>query len=315
MTRIIVPLDRSTLSEHALPAGAFLAQTFGVPLEIVHVIEKPIRQDIPEVTLHPSPESVRTDLEEVAGRYDIGVPVSINVLAGDPVRRLLQIGERDPDTILVMATHGRGGVVRTLLGSVADKVVRGASSPVMLVRPASDTSPPEPVAIQTVLVALDGSEFSERALPQAVDIARQAGAKLHLLRVVESLWSAGYTGLPYDGMAVDPQIVDAITRDLTAEASSYLTGVADRLKGEGIDVTWSVTEGRPADEIIFEAQRKPAAMIVTTTHGKGGLSRMFQGSVTTGLASLSSVPLLIVPAAKLGAADEMRYQPEMVFTL
>ncbi len=313
MTRVIVPLDRSALSEQAVPAGVFLSKALDVTLELVHVIEKPITSDGPEVRMYPSPEMVREELDAVIARHNITTPVSVNIIAGDPVQRLLQIGERDPDSILVMATHGRSGVVRTLLGSVADKVVRGASSPVLLVRPTTDI--PAPPSIKKIVVALDGSAFSERALPWAIQVARESGAELHLVRTVESLWPLAYPTTPYDGISIDPETIDRLTLEFTAEATRYLEEAASRLTSEEVTVTWKVTHGRPADEIINEAERVGAGMIVTTTHGRGGLSRVFQGSVATALAAQSRIPLFVIPASVVGMPDELRYEPETVFTL
>lgn len=313
MTRVIVPLDRSALSEQAVPVGVFLSKALDVTLELVHVIEKPITDGTPEVRMYPSPEMVREELEAVVHRHNISTPVSVNIIAGDPVQRLLQIGERDANTIVVMASHGRSGVVRTLLGSVADKVVRGASSPVLLVRPTADI--PAPPSIRKIVVALDGSAFSERALPWAIQIARESGADLHLVRTVESLWPLAYPTTPYDGISIDPETIDRLTFEFTAEATRYLEETANRLATEGINVSWKVTHGRPADEIINEAEQSGAGMIVTTTHGRGGLSRVFQGSVATALAAQSKVPLFVVPASVVGMPDTLRYEPETVFTL
>lgn len=313
MTRVIVPLDRSALSEQAVPAGVFLSKALDVTLELVHVIEKPITEGATDVRMYPSPEMVRKELEAVIDRYNITTPVSVNTITGDPVQRLLQIGERDPNSILVMATHGRSGVVRTLLGSVADKVMRGASSPVLLVRPTTDI--PAPPSFKKVVVALDGSAFAERALPWAIQVGRESGAEIHLVRVVESLWSLAYPTTPYDGISIDPETIDRLTTEFTAEATKYLETAAERLKGEEVTVTWKVAHGRPTDEIINEAEQTGAGLIITTTHGRGGLSRVFQGSVATGLATQSNVPLLVVPASMISMPDELRYEPETVFSL
>jgi nucleotide-binding universal stress UspA family protein len=314
MKRVIVPMDGSALAEQAIPVGAYLANLFDSPLELVHIIDQPLRDATPEQIILPSPDSVRKDLMAVAERYEIVARASCNVLTGDPVQRLLKISERDPDAVIVMATHGRGGVVRALLGSVADKVVRGASGPVVLVRP---TKEPLTTAfnVSSILVALDGSEFAERALPPALEIAQRCGAKLHLVRVVESLWTLAYPTSPYDGATPDPYVIQELDEQLTDDATQYLKGVASRLRADGADVTWSVARGRPVDEIAVTAQAINAGLIVTTTHGRGGVSRMFQGSVATGLMSHSIVPLMIVPAEPVEPKASIRYEPERVWLL
>jgi nucleotide-binding universal stress UspA family protein len=314
MKRVIVPLDGSALAEQAIPAGAFLAKQYECSLEFVHIIDQPLRDATPEQIILPSPDSIRKDLESVAARYEIDAPVSFNVLTGDPVQRLLRISERDPDAVIVMATHGRSGVVRALLGSVADKVVRGASGPVVLVRPTSEGSSTT-LDVPLVLVALDGSDFAQRSLPYAVDIARRSGAKLHLVRVVESLWTLAYPTSPYDGATPDPYVIQELDEQLTADATRYLTDVAARLREDGVDVTWNVAKGRPVDEINLAAHAVNAGLIVTTTHGRGGVSRMFQGSTATGLIAHSIVPLMIIPAAPVEPKESIRYEPERVLLL
>jgi nucleotide-binding universal stress UspA family protein len=314
MKRVIVPLDGSALAEQAIPMGAYLSSLFDSQLELVHVIEQPIRDATPEQIILPSPDTIRKDLMAVAERHEISTPVSCNVLTGDPVQRLLKISERDPDAVIVMATHGRGGAVRALLGSVADKVVRGASGPVVLVRPATDASA-STVPVSSILVPLDGSEFAERALPPALEIVRLSGASLHLVRVVESLWTLAYPTSPYDGATPDPYVIQQLDEQLTDDATGYLKGVASRLQAEGAEATWSVARGRPVDEIAVAAHALNAGLIVTTTHGRGGVSRMFQGSVATGLMSHSVLPLMIIPAAPVAPKELIRYEPERVLLL
>lgn len=307
MQRVLIPLDGSTLAERAIPAGVFLAKTLQCPLELLHVIEHPLHEDIPEATIRPSTDAVRRDLRAVVQKYHIDIPVSCNVLVGDPVRRLLESSERNPDAIIAMATHGRSGIVRAVLGSVADKVVRGASGPVLLVRP-TPAAHNGLFPVSTIMVGLDGSRLSERALPAAIDLARKSGARLHLVGVVESLWTLAYPTSPYDGAPPDPQVIQELDTRLTNEACEYLSDVASRARESGVYVTWDVTHGNPVEELAREAERVSAGVLVTATHGRGGLSRMFHGSVSTGLTARCDVPLLIVPSARLGSADKVRFE-------
>jgi nucleotide-binding universal stress UspA family protein len=308
MKRVIVPLDGSVLSEHAIPLAAFLAKTLDRELEFVHAIEHPIRDDTPDRMIEPDPATVKQGLLEVAGRYDLAMPAHFSVFVGDPVVRLLRMSERDPDTIIVMATHGRGGFGRMLLGSVADKVVRGAAGPVVLVRPA--LSEPETFkGLDKLLIPLDGSALAEGVLSHGVELARRTGASLHLVRVVESLWSLAYPTSPYDGAAPDPQVIQDLDEQVKEDARAYLDDMGSRLRAEGIEVTWEVATGRAVDEILFSAGELPADLILTTTHGRGGLSRVFQGSVATSLMTHSTVPLLVLPASSIGVPDATRFEP------
>ena len=100
--------------------------------------------------------------------------------------------------LIVMSTHGRGGLGRLYYGSVADEVLRGSPVPVLLVHASSRIVPPA-ASGSRVVVPLDGSAFGEVAIEQAVDLARTVAADLVLLRVVEPLSGAAY-GDPSGGL-------------------------------------------------------------------------------------------------------------------
>ena len=149
-TRILVPLDGSLLAEHALPAAEETARLHQCPLELIQVIDLN-RLDhygieglvgaahmadqlvVAEREVTEYLESVATNLREH------GLTVSIMIRSGDPARELIDAATTGD--LIVMATHGRGGVARVFLGSVAETVLRRASAPVLLVR-ANATQPP-----------------------------------------------------------------------------------------------------------------------------------------------------------------------------
>ncbi len=147
--------------------------------------------------------------------------------------------------------------------------------------------------IEKILVPLDGSTLAESAIAKAVEMAPPGGATLVLMRVAE----------PFPGVSpTDAQI------DLIREAETYLAGVAARLAQQGFTkVETSVWYG-PAAEAIVDAARK-ADVIVMTTHGRGGLSRLIVGSVAESVLRGTTVPILIVRAghapvdAPRGASD------------
>ena len=140
----------------------------------------------------------------------------------------------------------------------------------------------------SIIVPLDGSAFSARALATAAAIARKRGATLHLLSVHTPL----VVPLPYPGAPVYDQTFDEAQRDALQKA---LQGYADRLQSElGIAAKTAVFEGDPAVVLADEAVRRGASLIVMTTHGRGGFTRAWLGSVADELLRRSPVPLLIV---------------------
>jgi nucleotide-binding universal stress UspA family protein len=168
--------------------------------------------------------------------------------------------------------------------------------------PADWSAAPSPL----VALALDGSELAERALPAAVELARQLGARLALARVVEPLYSRyGYVESlsPYGLDEPDPA-------DDVALARAYLESIAEHVRGEGVATRVVVEYGVPGPTLLETAQRLGALGIVMATHGRGGFARVVLGSVATGLLKQSTLPLLLVhptPGARpeeVGAALE-----------
>ena len=148
----------------------------------------------------------------------------------------------------------------------------------------------------SIIVPLDGSAFSARALPTAVAIARKRGVPLHLLTVHSPL----VVPLPFPDAPVYDKTFDEAQRDALQGA---LEGYAGRITAEvGLVPTTAVFEGEPAVVLAEEATRRNASLIVMTTHGRGGFTRAWLGSVADELVRRSPVPLLIV--RPIDAADD-----------
>lgn len=293
--RIIVPVDGSTLSEQALPFGSLMARTFSCPIEIVHVIELPMYVTIADPAVTVSTDAITAYLTGLTERLPLGMQTRTVVLDGRPAAELLKLAEETSGAMIVMATHGRGGLPRALLGSVADKVVRSSSGPVGLVR-AADDPPPLPEKLTRIAIPLDGSELSEEALRVGIDLANRTGATLLLLRIIEPITTSPASGDMYGAMSMDPHMVEEIIAELKEDARASLRTWAETISETGIPVEWVMSEGRPVTEILRHAVEHRADLILTTTHGRGGLSRIFLGSVATGLINHSPLPLIVIPA-------------------
>jgi nucleotide-binding universal stress UspA family protein len=301
--RIIVPVDGSTLSEQAIPFGSLLARTFSCPIEIVHVIELPMYVTIADPAATVSPDAVTAYLTSLTERLPLGMQARTVVVDGRPARELLALANETSGSMIVMATHGRGGLPRALLGSVADKVVRGSSVPVGLVR-AADLPLPLPDKLTRIAIPLDGSELSEEALRVGIDLANRTGATLLLVRVIEPIVVSPPSCDMYGAMSMDPHMVEEIITELKEDARASLSTWADTISDDGIPVEWVMSEGRPITEILRHAVEHRADLIMTTTHGRGGLSRIFLGSVATGLINHSPLPLIVIPARAAGQPDD-----------
>ena len=146
LTRLVVPLDGSPLAERALPVAAALAGDLGLPVHLVRVVDVDALRAAVQVGIHAAAANARSQavvcrraeeyLAAQAQRLrDRDLPATSDVRTGPPAAELLAAIR--PGDLVVLTTHGRGGLQRWLLGSVADKLVRLAAAPVLLVRSAA----------------------------------------------------------------------------------------------------------------------------------------------------------------------------------
>jgi nucleotide-binding universal stress UspA family protein len=291
MHKIIVPLDGSELSERAIGLGGAFARASAGRLELVHVLEEPIAFDLLPSLVIPDRSAAERYLQRVAERLSSDLEVTSYVIRGQPVSELLKLTHDDPEAVLVMSTHGRGGLGRLMLGSVADKVLRAASVPVALVR---GNAPPHHGDFRSLLVALDDSSFAEAALPLAINLAQGCGATLSLVRVCEPFWNAQYSATAAElAYLSDTQLVD-LERECLDGARRYLDLIAGEIRAKGVRVIWEVRSGRAADEIIRAAETTESDLIIMSTHGRGGIRRLAMGSVTNEVLHRGITPLLAI---------------------
>jgi nucleotide-binding universal stress UspA family protein len=191
--------------------------------------------------------------------------------------------------MVVMATHGRGGLQRLFLGSVADKVMRTADQPTLLISPSEDATARQAIQLRRIVVPLDGSPLAEAALAPAARLAAAAGARLVLLRVQS--WPVMTTmALPY---VPDLGPVEA---ELERQAQQYLEGVLGRLPA-GVAADIAVLRGIPTMTLVDYVQENAVDLVVMTTHGRGGVRRLALGSTADRLIRLG-LPVLLIRAAE-----------------
>jgi nucleotide-binding universal stress UspA family protein len=292
---ILVPLDGSTLAEQAMPLAIALARSGQCRLRLVHVqvlplwpdeLANPVALSTTRRILHAEGE---TYLRDVCQRYHApALEMDTVVLPGE----LLDVGQailnhinEHPVSKVVMATHGRGGVRRAWLGSVADFLIRHLTVPVMVVRPGMELS----ATGRHILVPLDGSALGETVLPLATEIATANQQELVLLRVVPPVMQA-LAGLeaPYVGMDAE------LTAFHRSAAEDYLEDLEDGMRERGIKCsTMVMVDQSPAGTIIDLARPANFAMIVMATHGRGGLRRVVLGGIADKVVRGAEVPVMV----------------------
>ena len=138
-SKILCPTDFSTMGQTALEMATSLARDRGATLVIVHVEEPPMAYGGGELYYgieEPNREELKRMLSEVVPA-DPAVPYEHRLMIGSPATAIVEMAQRENVNLIVMPTHGRTGLMRLLMGSVAEEVVRKAKCPVLTVKPAA----------------------------------------------------------------------------------------------------------------------------------------------------------------------------------
>jgi nucleotide-binding universal stress UspA family protein len=300
---ILVPVDGSRLAEQAIPVALAIAERAhsNLRLVLVHQIHQP------RVLMEPAHIYIRTEAALQQSERDyltslvsrvrerMGRAVSCAILKGRAGVTLAEyIKEASPD-LVVMTTHGYGGVRRAWLGSVADQLIRSLDVPILLIR--ADHSKPAATSVDftKILVPLDGSPLAEAVLEPAAALARLWDAEISLMQIVQPVFLATDPMLPLPS-SYDEQLT-AKERDAAGE---YVQAVAERLRDEGVKASGVAVLGDGvADELLCIVRPGRIGLVAMATHGRGGLRRFVLGSVADKLARAMEVPLLVVrPAGK-----------------
>lgn len=299
---VVVPLDGSELAEVALPWAAALAQQRGLSLTLVRVVPWP---DIPagEFGGYFSPEvydevlaAERGAAQEYLDRKqsELQTPtlqVNTVIREGMAAEGIHDVADEMGAYAVAMASHGRGGVVRLVLGSVAERLLQQATLPVLLVRAGGDG---RTASLARILVSLDGSPLAERGLDQARELAGP-GSTIVLLRVTEPV---------YDVIGSDDTALivnEEATAEAEAESKQYVDGMVAKLATQGLKVEAVLRKGRAASEILAAMKDASADTLVMTTHGHTGPTRWLMGSVADEVFRHADRPVMLVSARTLTA--------------
>jgi nucleotide-binding universal stress UspA family protein len=309
--RIVVPLDGSAFAEAALPPATSIARQTVAHLELVMVHQAQLTGASPmgaiEVDERIRDQETRylaAEAQQIAA--DSGVPAMWAVLDGPVVTTLAGYARSRRAALVVMSTHGRGGVGRFFLGSTADRLIRALQCAMLLLRPAQQTAISELGLGPRILVPLDGSTRSEAILDQ-LSATFPGTTELELVRVAVPPIT---TPLPFAGASpIPPELVEQEYQ----LAEEYLQGVAARLRKKGFAVrAAAVTDLSPASAIAERARARRCDLIAIATRGVGGLERALLGSVADKVIRGADMPVLVwnppddlaahVPDAKAAAA-------------
>lgn len=297
--QLLIPLDRSPLSEQAVGRAAAIARATEASIDLV-LVHEPFGTPLgvePTTDANDFADQSRY-LESVAGELRSGASIKVTcaVLRGGASEMICERAKKIGADLIVMTSHARTGFGRMWLGSVADAVVRNASIPVLMLRPVERPADRQAAKrlFKHILVPLDGSNLAAEALGPAIDVARASGADVTLLRVIAPvpLVSAYDVTIP---LAYPPLIPDEpATHQVVRETEDELEEIARRLNDEhGITVRSEViVSERTPMSIIDYASGHDVDLIAMSTHGRGA-TRLLVGSVADALLRASAAPILL----------------------
>jgi len=295
-SRMLILLDGSKVAEQVLPYARCLAKALSLPVDLFQAVDaealeslaNPAQGRYVDTLLNEKRTSSAGYLETV-GRSFEAVRLSSAVEIGKPEDLILDKAGADPQTLVVMATHGRSGIQRWVLGSVADKVLHGVANDLFLVR-ASEQGKTEGTATLTkVIVPLDGSPLAEKILPQVIELGTKMPLEVILMRAYAlppAISPNEYTGFSQE-----------LFNQLEGEAKDYLVEKSQELSEQGLrNISYVIDLGYGAEEITRLARKTPDNFIVMCTHGRSGVKRWALGSVTDRVVRHSGDPVLIIRA-------------------
>ncbi|MDP9324923.1 MAG: universal stress protein [Candidatus Dormibacteraeota bacterium] len=287
---ILVPLDGSRLAEDILGPVRELALRLGSQVTLLHVVEANAPDRVHgehhltnaaegEAYLEGLVEGLRADgvraEKHVHDRSVADVAAAIDAHAHE-------VGA----DLTAMCKHGRAGLRGVFVGSIAQRILRGGGTPILLKRP--ERAKGQPFQLRQILVPIDHEHDTHSAVDRAATLASAFRARVRLMTAVPSLSRAGVTAL------LMPRATAASLEMEVETVSSQLEEQAARLAAAGVEATATIRHEEPAEAILLEAESWPADLVVMSTHARTGFDAWYSGSTGTRVIAESSRPLLLL---------------------
>ncbi|NWF51922.1 MAG: universal stress protein [Nitrospirae bacterium] len=268
LEKLLLPTDGSKFSEGAVKEAIDLAKTCSSKLFAVSVIEiNPEFEALAPGLVEKTEKETRQYLEALKAKASKeGVDCEIIVHEGEePYKYIVDEASKNKVEMIIMGRRGRTGLKRLMMGSVPAKAIGHAPCKVLVVPKDAKLD------LKKILIATDGSKYSEAASREAISIAKRTGGSLIVLSVAKKK-----ENLPAAKESVDK--VKAVT---------------DK---EGIKIEAMTLEGEPYETIVKTAVQRKAGLIVVGSHGRTGIERLLMGSVTERVVGHAESAVLIVKA-------------------
>jgi nucleotide-binding universal stress UspA family protein len=264
---VVVPLDGSPFSERALPIALAFAERLGAATDLIGIGGD-----------HGVDERLRAQLDQLAHQVDGAFPATHIATASDALEPIRALSSQYPSPLVCVASHGCNRAGGVFVDALTGDLVGSTSLPILVVGPHARV----PAADAPIVVCVDGSSYSETAIPVAAAWAERLGVELILVTVV------------------DPRPAKPGTED-------YLVSVAERSAASGIRLRPHVIRfvAYPAEGLALYLAEHPAQLVVLTTRARRGLTRILFGSVASRIVHEVSAPVLLLGPQAVDADPEV----------
>lgn len=299
---ILVPTDFSKYADHAMRYAKALAKASGGSIHFAHVIDQRIVELTGVEGVYVSPGDIQASMDSLQSHAEqkmsqlktkagaFGVEATTHIATGRPVDELVRIGAEIHADLIVIATHGRSGFDRLVLGSTCERLIRQSEIPVLSVKhPKEDrsVSSDDTLHINRVLCPCDFSDFSHSAVPYAAELCKGFNATLVLAHVVDT-WLDYPEFMPSAEVQNSPHLAEKANESLEKIAA----GLSD-IKTEIL-----IKSGIPHRELAETIDSDNIDLVVMSTHGRSGISHFLLGSVAEKVARLAHCPVLTIRPAE-----------------
>ena len=277
--KILVPLDGSDLAERSLPYAIRIAKKWNSEVIIVIVCLPSNYADLP---LKAYIQKKEKEL------HDKGIKTKSKILRGEAATVILDFAQKNDFKLIIMSAHGGSGISHWSLGSCATKVLQKTNMPTLLVKSKKLKAKSIDANIRKILIALDGSLFSEAIIPYVTDIIDSDTEEVTLVRVIEPVtlpFISGYIG--------HKKYEREIMKKAEEEATDYLPKKQENFQQKGMKTSTALLKGHPANCILTYAEENNINVIAITTHGYTGITKWAYGSVATNIIEGSTIPILL----------------------
>ena len=286
--RILCPLDLSKTSDHVVQHAVQFGRWYRAPITALHICNPIVipSTDFTVVGAPTVPILTDDDINEIRQKVQTlfdsagSSPLDVIVESGHPAKRIVEIAAALPAGLIVMGTHGATGFQHLILGSVAEKVLRQATCPVLTVPPRVHTTPSLPFT--RILCPVDFSESARAALEFAVSLSQESSASLTILYVLE--WSSEELS-PFTA-----EYRHEVEQRVAVKLAELGAGFEQRASRPVI----RVTRGKAYREILAAASEESSDLIVIGVHGRNPLDLMLFGSTTNQVVRRATCPVLTV---------------------